>query len=64
MVAKIGEQPILQGAVGGEENIVLDCILDISSARLLERFKSRAGPSRLERLSSDRFMEAGLIRSW
>lgn len=50
--------------MGGEENIVLDCILDISSARLLEQLKSRAGPSRLEWLSSDRFMEAGLIRSW
>lgn len=63
-MAKIGERPILKGEVGGEEDIVLDCILDISSARLLEQFKSRAGPSRLEWLSSDRFMEAGLIRSW
>lgn len=63
-MAKIGEQPILQGAGGGDENIVLDCILDTSSARLLEQFKSRAGLSRLEWLSSDRFVEAGLIRSW
>lgn len=63
-MAKTGERPILKGEVGGDEDIVLDCVLDISSARLLEQFKSRAGMSRLERLSSDRFMEAGLIRSW
>lgn len=63
-MAKIGEQPILQGAVGGDQNIVLDSVLDISSARLLEQFKSRAGPSRPERHSHDRFMEEGLIRLW
>lgn len=63
-MAKIGEQPILMGAVGGDWNIVLDSVLDISSARLLEQFKSRAGLSRPEWLSNDRFMEGGLIRSW
>lgn len=47
-MAKIGEQPILEGAVGGDWNIVLDSVLDISSARLLEQFNSRAGLSRPE----------------
>lgn len=50
--------------MGGDQNIVLDSVLDISSARLLEQFKSKAGLSRPEWLSNDRFMEAGLIRSW
>ena len=63
IVAKIGEQPILRGAVGGDRNIVLDSVLDTSSARLLEQFKSRAGLSRPEWLANDRFMEGGLIRS-
>lgn len=63
IVAKIGEQPILRGAVGGDQNIVLDSVLDTSSARLLEQFKSRAGLSRPEWLANDRFMEGGLIRS-
>lgn len=63
IVAKIGEQPILRGAVGGDQNIVLDSVLDISSARLLEQFKSRVGLSRPEWLANDRFMEGGLIRS-
>lgn len=63
-MAKIGEQPILEGTVGGDGNIVLDSGLDTSSARLLEQFKSRAGLSRPEWLSNDRFMEGGLIRSW
>lgn len=62
-VAKIGEQPILEGAVGGDQNIMLDSVLDISSARLREQFKSRAELSRPEWLSNDRFMEGGLIRS-
>lgn len=61
-MAKIGEQPILKGAVGGDQNIVLDSVLDISSARLLEQF-NKAGLSRPEWLSNDRFMEGGLIRS-
>lgn len=63
-MAKTGEQPILRGAVGGDQNIVLDSVLDISSARLLEQFKSRAGLNRPEWLANDRFMEGGLIRSW